>query len=72
LRNSTSLAAILGKPIHIINIRSGRASGGLKAQHLTGIELVSEMYSGKLTGNHVSVSSLQYVDKLDWIYRGHL
>ena len=54
LRNSMSLAALLKKPIKIINIRAGRSSGGLKAQHLTGIELVSYIYSGKLTGNPVN------------------
>jgi hypothetical protein len=53
LRNSMSLSALLKKPIKITNIRAGRSSGGLKAQHLTGIELVSEIYGGKLTGNAV-------------------
>ena len=34
------LSALLRKPIRINGIRAGRSSPGLKAQHLTGINLV--------------------------------
>lgn len=36
LRNAISLAALLGKPVQIENIRSGRSQPGLKNQHRTG------------------------------------
>ncbi len=39
LRMSVALAAILGKAVRIRRIRAGRASPGLKAQHLSGINL---------------------------------
>ncbi|KAJ4463126.1 putative RNA 3'-terminal phosphate cyclase [Paratrimastix pyriformis] len=50
LRNTCALAAILGKRIHIVKIRGGRQKGGLKAQHMTGIQLVSELCGGSLEG----------------------
>jgi RNA 3'-terminal phosphate cyclase (ATP) len=37
LRNSVSLAALLGKPIRIENIRANRKSSGLKNQHAAGM-----------------------------------
>ena len=36
LRNSIALAALLGKPVTINNVRAGRAQPGLKAQHAAG------------------------------------
>ncbi|KAJ7929341.1 RNA 3'-terminal phosphate cyclase domain-containing protein [Mycena leptocephala] len=50
LRNSISLAALLGKPISIHQIRNGRKPPGLKNQHRTGIELAAEIASARLTG----------------------
>ena len=47
LRMSAALAGILGRPVRIQRIRAGRASPGLKAQHLTGINL----------GRHVTLLS---------------
>ncbi len=40
LRISTALSVLLKKTIRITNIRAGRKDGGLKPQHLTGIELL--------------------------------
>jgi len=50
LRMSVGLSALLGKPIRIHNIRAGRASPGLKAQHLMGLTLVRDLTGGKLDG----------------------
>ncbi|KAJ6618248.1 RNA 3'-terminal phosphate cyclase domain-containing protein [Mycena sp. CBHHK59/15] len=50
LRNSISLSALLGKPVSIHNVRSGRKPPGLKNQHRTGIELAAEISSARLTG----------------------
>ena len=46
LRMSVGLSALLSTPIRISNIRSGRASPGLKAQHLTGLTLVRDLAGG--------------------------
>jgi len=50
LRMSVGLSALLRKPIRICKIRAGRASPGLKAQHLTGLTLVRDLTGGKLDG----------------------
>jgi len=50
LRMTGSLSAIFRKPVRIIKIRAGRASPGLKAQHLTGLNLVRDITNGKLEG----------------------
>jgi len=50
LRITGALSAILGIPIKIYKIRAGRASPGLKAQHLTGITLVRDITQGRLEG----------------------
>jgi RNA 3'-terminal phosphate cyclase (ATP) len=36
LRNSVALAALLSKPIQVVNIRANRKSSGLKSQHAAG------------------------------------
>ena len=51
LRISTALSVLLNKPIKITKIRAGRKDGGLKAQHLTGIELL-----GKFNLYQISIS----------------
>ncbi|KAJ7702429.1 RNA 3'-terminal phosphate cyclase domain-containing protein [Mycena rosella] len=50
LRNSVSLAALLGKHLTIEKIRNGRKPPGLKNQHRTGIELAAEIASARVTG----------------------
>lgn len=50
LRNSTSLSALLGKPISIHKIRNARKPPGLRNQHRTGLELAAELSSARLTG----------------------
>eukprot|EP00092_Neocalanus_flemingeri_P019123 GFUD01020714.1.p1 GENE.GFUD01020714.1~~GFUD01020714.1.p1 ORF type:complete len:405 (+),score=120.76 GFUD01020714.1:115-1329(+) len=50
LRMAVGLSALLAKPIRICNIRAGRASPGLKAQHLTGLTLVRDLAGGRLDG----------------------
>lgn len=59
LRNSTSLAAILGKGIEIHKIRANRDKPGLKAQHMTGIQLVASLYNAKLAGDSVRASLVE-------------
>eukprot|EP00906_Rhabdomonas_costata_P000259 RCo000345 len=50
LRNGFSIAALMGKPIRVVNIRGSRNPPGLRAQHLAGVRLVSEMCAGTLSG----------------------
>lgn len=50
LRIGVGLAAALGKPIRIYNIRKRRPQPGLKAQHLAGLLAVAELCSAELEG----------------------
>ncbi|KAK7889159.1 hypothetical protein WMY93_024719 [Mugilogobius chulae] len=50
LRLSASLSCITGSPIKITKIRAGRSQPGLKAQHMSGLQLVSELCGGTLQG----------------------
>jgi RNA 3'-terminal phosphate cyclase (ATP) len=51
LRSTLTLSAILGKPVEIYKIRSGRRKPGLQPQHLTGVRAVAEICGGKLEGD---------------------
>jgi len=50
IRITGSLASLLQISVNITKIRAGRASPGLKAQHLTGLHLIKDMSSGVLRG----------------------
>jgi len=61
LRMSVGLSALLKRPIRIHGIRAGRSSPGLKAQHLTGINLVREITGGKLTGGSFGSTEISFL-----------
>ncbi|CAL1535566.1 unnamed protein product [Lymnaea stagnalis] len=48
LRNAAALSCILGIPIRVTNIRAGRDKPGLRPQHMTGLNLIASLCSGKL------------------------
>ncbi|XP_043193170.1 RNA 3'-terminal phosphate cyclase-like isoform X3 [Amphibalanus amphitrite] len=60
LRMAVSLSCLLEKPIKITNIRGGRSKPGLKGQHLAGLRLVSEMCSGRLTGDAIDSTEITF------------
>lgn len=60
LRNASSLSCILNKPINISKIRAGRDKPGLRAQHLSGLELLSEMTGGKLEGAQLGSTQITF------------
>eukprot|EP01122_Echinamoeba_exundans_P016414 TRINITY_DN8307_c0_g1_i1.p1 TRINITY_DN8307_c0_g1~~TRINITY_DN8307_c0_g1_i1.p1 ORF type:complete len:371 (+),score=41.32 TRINITY_DN8307_c0_g1_i1:541-1653(+) len=62
LRNTVALAALMNKPIKVTDIRKNRKpKPGLRPQHLAGIQLVSQMYQGKLSGGAVDSSEISFV-----------
>jgi RNA 3'-terminal phosphate cyclase (ATP) len=61
LRMSVGLSALLSTPIRISNIRAGRASPGLKAQHLTGLTLVRDLAGGKLDGGEFGSVEVSFI-----------
>uniref|UniRef100_A0A673AZ04 RNA 3'-terminal phosphate cyclase n=1 Tax=Sphaeramia orbicularis TaxID=375764 RepID=A0A673AZ04_9TELE len=50
LRVSAALSCITGSSIKITKIRAGRSTPGLRPQHLSGLQLVSDLCSGVLQG----------------------
>ena len=63
LRLSAALSAILNKPITIDKIRAGRSKPGLKAQHLTGLNLVNQLCNGTLSGCQLHSEQLTFSPK---------
>lgn len=53
LRTSLSLAAVLGQPVRIVNIRAGRPKPGLAPQHLTACRAVAAVCQGELVGDEL-------------------
>ena len=51
LRSALSLSAILGQPIRMTNIRSGRRKPGLAAQHLTCVNAVAAITNATVAGD---------------------
>lgn len=64
LRISTALSSLLKKPIKISRIRAGRKDGGLKAQHLTGIELLSRISQANLTGASLKSTEVMFIPEI--------
>ncbi|KAM9831808.1 RNA 3'-terminal phosphate cyclase [Neosynchiropus ocellatus] len=50
LRLSAALSCITGIAVKISKIRAGRSTPGLRPQHLSGLQLVSDLCSGSLQG----------------------
>jgi len=50
LRTTISLAAVIGEPVRITNIRAGRQNPGLSPQHITGIEALAEICGADVDG----------------------
>uniref|UniRef100_A0A8C2XCX1 RNA 3'-terminal phosphate cyclase n=1 Tax=Cyclopterus lumpus TaxID=8103 RepID=A0A8C2XCX1_CYCLU len=50
LRVSAALSCITGSSINISKVRAGRSTPGLRPQHLSGLQLVSDLCSGSLQG----------------------
>lgn len=60
LRIATALSAILDKPIRVVKIRAGRKDGGLKPQHLTGIELLTRISRARLIGGELKSTTIEF------------
>jgi RNA 3'-terminal phosphate cyclase (ATP) len=50
VRTSLSLAALLGEPVRITDIRAGRAKPGLRPQHLTGVKALAHISRAEVEG----------------------
>ncbi len=60
LRTALSLAALLGQPVRIENIRSGRSKPGLRPQHLTAVRALGQVTRAEVTGAELSSQELTF------------
>jgi RNA 3'-terminal phosphate cyclase (ATP) len=58
LRNSTAFSVLLDIPIRVEKIRAGRATGGLRPQHLTGIQLLAQLSEAKLHNGNIGATEI--------------
>ncbi|XP_035863618.1 RNA 3'-terminal phosphate cyclase [Sander lucioperca] len=58
LRVSAALSCITGTSVKISKIRAGRSSPGLRPQHLSGLQLVSDLCSGSLQGASIGSTDI--------------
>ncbi|RLF07746.1 MAG: RNA 3'-phosphate cyclase [Thermoprotei archaeon] len=60
LRYSVALAALLGKDLHVFNIRAKRSNPGLRRQHLTAIKIIAELVDGRVEGLEVGSKEIYF------------
>ncbi|XP_007901105.1 RNA 3'-terminal phosphate cyclase [Callorhinchus milii] len=60
LRVSTALSCLLGTGLKISNIRAGRSSPGLRPQHLSGLQMLSDLCDGCLEGAKVGSTEIVF------------
>ena len=58
LRITTALSAVTSKPVHIINIRSGRPNHGLMPQHLNAVKAVADLSRASVSGLELGSTEL--------------
>ncbi|MEM1536705.1 MAG: RNA 3'-terminal phosphate cyclase [Candidatus Bathyarchaeia archaeon] len=63
LRLSVALASILGKPLHIFNIRHNRPQPGLRPQHLEAVLTAAKLCSAEVKGAVLNSRELWFTPK---------
>ncbi len=60
LRTALSLSAVTKKPCRIFNIRKNRPKPGLAAQHLTGVQAISQLCNAELGGDFLGSEEIKF------------
>jgi len=60
LRTSLALSCVLGKPVEIANIRTGRKNPGLQPQHLTAVKAAASIAGAEVQGAELSSTALRF------------
>jgi len=63
LRTALSLAALLSRPVRLVNIRAGRRKPGLQAQHLTGVRAVGRICAADAEGVKLGSQELTFIPR---------
>ncbi|AWP10423.1 putative RNA 3'-terminal phosphate cyclase isoform 2 [Scophthalmus maximus] len=59
LRVAAALSCITGAAVNISKVRAGRSSPGLRPQHLSGLQLVSDLCGGVLQGANIGSTDVR-------------
>jgi RNA 3'-terminal phosphate cyclase (ATP) len=60
LRTAVTLSVITGRPVTLVNIRSGRRKPGLAAQHLTAIRAAGRLCAATISGDALGALTLEF------------
>ncbi len=60
LRTALSLAALLGQPVRVANIRSGRPQPGLRPQHLAAVQALARVTGAEVAGAEVGSREVSF------------
>lgn len=63
LRTAVALSALLGKEVHVRNIRAKRPTPGLRAQHLTAIKAVAVLSDAQMRGLDLGSTDLFFTPR---------
>lgn len=63
VRQAIALAALVGRPLHLYNIRARRQPPGLRPQHLKAVEAVAELVDARLEGARVGSQRLMFISR---------
>ncbi len=63
VRQAVALAALLGRPLRLYNVRARRRPPGLRPQHLKAVEAVAELVDARLEGAEVGSQRLTFVPR---------
>ena len=60
LRTALTISCVLGKPVRITNIRKGRGTPGLKAQHLSVCNLLAKITNASMIGAAIGSTEISF------------
>jgi RNA 3'-terminal phosphate cyclase (ATP) len=60
LRTALSFSALLGRPVRMENIRTGRPKPGLRPQHLTAVQALARITRAEVTGAEINSQALTF------------
>ena len=61
LRTAVGLAAAMGKPVRIVNVRANRKPPGLRPQHLAAVKAAAAICSARLDGDRVDSRQVTFL-----------
>lgn len=61
VRYAVAFATLLGRPVHIVNVRARRPQPGLRAQHVAAVLAAAELCSARVEGAHVGAEEFTFV-----------